>query len=198
MILKRKELLKQSFKFPFPLEHFDHIRPPSALSYRRHWFKPRVIKEDSNILALLAPPGIETDEYTGYVNSSKNTEIEGMLDQPNEKRSAVRKDVFIKGKQETLNDVLTFIANIIVFLRFWVNMSKDEDTPYIIEMLTEIADNLSSSEYISFNNKYKHAAKYMPNTLVSYIFNIFSIFVKAAKNPHIIRKYKIENTIDPK
>ena len=39
-----------------------------------------------------------TDEYNGYINSSKNQEVENMLDQPSEKRASVKKEVFIKGK----------------------------------------------------------------------------------------------------
>ena len=67
-------------------------------------------------------------------------------------------------------------------------MSKEDsnDMPYIIQMLIEIADFLSSSEYMTFDNKYR------------YIFNILSIFIKMAKIPHIVRKLKIENTIDQK
>ena len=36
----------------------------------------------------------------------------------------------------------------------------------------------------------------MAHTLIAYIFNIFSIFVKTAKNPKIGRKFQIENTIE--
>ena len=57
------------------------------------------------------------------MSSSKNLEAERMLDQPSEKRSSVRKDVFIKGRQETIQDVITFIANIIAFAKFWVKFS---------------------------------------------------------------------------
>ena len=38
----------------------------------------------------------------------------------------------------------------------------------------------------------------MPHTLIAFIFNIVSIFVKMAKNPHVSRKFKIDNFIDPK
>ena len=48
-------------------------------------------------------------------NSSKNIDADRLLDQPSEKRSAVKKDIFIKGKQETLDDVITFISNIVTF-----------------------------------------------------------------------------------
>ena len=98
-----------------------------------------------------------------------------MLDQPEDKRTVMRKDVFIKGKQNTINDVLTFISNIIVFARFWVKIDKDDmnEMPYIIQMLIEIADFLSSSEYLTFDSKYKKSNKYMSHTLVSYILTFF-------------------------
>ena len=123
-----------------------------------------------------------------------------MLDQPEDKRTVMRKDVFIKGKQNTTNDVLAFISNIIVFARFWVKIDKEDtnEMPYIIQMLVEIADFLSSTEYLNFDSKYRKSHKYMSHTLVFYIFNIFSIFVKMAKNPHVVRKFKISNTIDQK
>ena len=38
----------------------------------------------------------------------------------------------------------------------------------------------------------------MYHTLVGYIFNIFSTFIRMDKNPHTVRKLKIENTISPK
>jgi len=123
-----------------------------------------------------------------------------MLDQPDDKKAVMKKDVFIKGKQECLNDVVTFIANIIVFARFWVKFSdtNSNDVPLVIQMITEIADFLTSSDYVIFDERHKAIAPYMYHTLVGYIFNIFSKFTKMAKNPHIVRKLKIENTIDVK
>ena len=52
------------------------------------------LKKSFNILTLLDPQKTSTDEYNGYVNSSKNIEIDKLLDQPAEKRSGIRKDVF--------------------------------------------------------------------------------------------------------
>jgi hypothetical protein len=36
----------------------------------------------------------------------------------------------------------------------------------------------------------------MPHTIITYLFNISSIFVKMAKNPSTVRRFKIEGTID--
>ena len=65
-----------------------------------------------------------------------------MLDQPSEKRASVKKEVFIKGKQENLDDVIAFISNIVIFARYFVKMSKDEkeEQPYFIQLIIEVAD----------------------------------------------------------
>ena len=149
------------------------------------------LKKSFNILALLAPPKTNAEEYTAFVNSSKNLDADIFLEQPSEKRAAVKKDIFIKGRQNTLDDVITFISNIVTFAKFWV---KDE--PLVIQTLVELADYLSSAEFRSFDEKFRDNHNYMAHTLVTYIFNIFSIFVKMAKNPKICRKFQIENVIE--
>ena len=158
------------------------------------------LKKSFSILSLLPPPMSATEEYNGYINSSKNQEVENMLDQPSEKRASVKKEVFIKGKQETLDDVIAFISNIIIFARYFVKMSKDnkDEQPYFIQLIIEMADFLSSAEYMKFHEQFKKGTVYMPHTLITYIFNIFSIFIKMAKNPKVIRKFKVENIIDSK
>ena len=123
-----------------------------------------------------------------------------MLDQPSEKRSSTKKEVFVKRKQESIDDVKAFIANIIVYARFWVTMDKDdtEDQPYIVHLIVEVADCLSSAEYKSFHDRFKKVTVFMPHTLMAYIFNMLSTFIKMAKNPHVIRKSKVSNSIDYK
>ena len=158
------------------------------------------LKKSFSILALLAPPREGLDEYQSFINSSKNVDVDRMLDQPDEKRAIMRKDIFIKGRQHSIEDIITFIANIQVYSRFWVKITTNDlnDYPYVIQMFIDVANFLSSSEYIKFDDKYRIQAPYMYHTLVCYIFNIFSTFVRMAKNPINVRKLKIENTIDIK
>ena len=158
------------------------------------------LKKLFSILALLPPPRIQSEEYCGFVSASRNVEVDRMLDQPDEKRAVMRKDIFLKGRQESIDDVISFISNIIAFTRFWVKMWDDnnDDHPLVIEMIMRIADCLSSSEYRRFDDRFHQTAPYMYHTLVCYIFNIFSSFVKLAKNPNIVRKLKIENKISVK
>ena len=117
-----------------------------------------------------------------------------MLDQPADKRAGIRKEAFLKGKQKQLEDVIVFITNIIALGRFWVKVN-DDYSPIILNILMDIADLLSSTEYKSFDEKYKGSKNYMAHTLVMYIFNIFAVFVKAAKIPKVIREFKCTNEI---
>ena len=190
-VSKEKNYLSRSCKFPFLTN--------TLLTYalQAHFYSGAIdenldsLKKSFNILTLLSPPQQNAEEYRTFMNSSKNIDVDILLDQPSEKRSAIKKDVFIKGKQDSLEDVITFIANIVTFAKFWV-----KEQPFVIQMLEELADFISSSEYVSFNAKFKDTKNYMSHTLISYIFNIFSLFVKMAKNPKITRKYQITNMID--
>ena len=58
----------------------------------------------------------------------------------------------------------------------------------------DIADLLSSTEYKIFDEKYK-SKNYMAHTLVMCIFNIFAVYVKAAKIPKVIREFRCTNEI---
>ena len=141
------------------------------------------IKKSFNLLTLLPPPVKMNEDYEKYINSSKNSEIEDTLNQPLEKRSGVKKDIFLKGKQESLKDVTQFIANIVVFARYWVKMNEElSSQPLIIQMIIEIADYISTSDYEIFHETHISSKKYMPHALIAYIFNINAVFVKMAKN----------------
>ena len=117
-----------------------------------------------------------------------------MLDQPADKRVGIRKEVFLKGRQKHLEDVIVFIANIIALGGVWVKVN-DGDSPMVLNILMGIADFLSSTEYKSIDEKYKGGKNYMAHTLVMYILNIFVVFVKAAKFPKVIREFKGSNVI---
>ena len=199
-ISRERSYLSRASKFPF----LSNTLLTYALQAHFHSEAIDVdlesLKKAFSILSLLAPPSNQSDEYKGYVAASKNNDVDRMLDQPDDKRAAVRKEVFIKGRQHSISDVVSFIANIVVFARFFVKLPHDlcSNVPLVIDMLLEIADILSSSAYQEFDERFRKVAPYMYHTLVVYVFNIFSKIIKAAKNPHIVRKLKIENIIDPK
>ena len=117
------------------------------------------IKRSFSILVLLKAPPEHSEEYTRYISASKNAEVEILLDQPSEKRAAVKKEVFLKRKQESLDDIITFIANIFVFARYWTKMEEDSSThPLVLQMINEVADFISASKFRSFYESHKTSA----------------------------------------
>ena len=82
------------------------------------------------------------------------------------KKTGVKKEVLIKGKQENLNDVIAFIANIVLFARFFVKKSKEEteDQPYIIQLIIEIADFYLQQNICLFTKSSKRVQHYASHT----------------------------------
>ena len=56
------------------------------------------LKKSFSLLNLLALPHDCNDELTSFTNSSRNVEVEQMLDQLAEKRAGIRKEVFLRGR----------------------------------------------------------------------------------------------------
>ena len=106
--------------------------------------------------------------------------------------------MFIKGRQKILDDVLTLIANIVVLEQYWINIeTKNEYTSYsyILKLLIELVDTLSSAEFREIRNKFKSVCSFMAHTLISYIFDLFLQFVRLAQNSHVIREVNTSNNI---
>ena len=110
------------------------------------------LKKSFNWLSFLPPPSSSNDDYSKYMNASRNAEVEQLLDQPQEKRSAIKKDVFTKGRQDNIDDVLTFVANILVFARFWVKMSDNTSSSLKLCIITYSFLKLQSSHNTFYPN----------------------------------------------
>ena len=113
-----------------------------------------------------------------------------MLDQSTEKKAGIRKQVFLRGRQKDLDDVICFIANIIAMGRFWVKVT-DKESPMVLNNFMDNIDLIYLAEYRSFDDKFKGSTKYMAHTLAVYIFNIFALFVKTAKTQKVIREFQV-------
>ena len=82
--------------------------------------------------------------------------------------------------------------------RYWVNIDISKVKvayPFVLKLLVELADTLSSVEFRKFESKFKSVCPFMAHTLISYIFDLFRQFVKLAQNPHVIRRVKASNII---
>ena len=83
-----------------------------------------IAKKSVSIVCLLHPPSDQNGEYYRYINASKNSEVESILEHLSEKKACSRKEVFMNGKQETLEDVITLLANLLAFAKFWIKNTK--------------------------------------------------------------------------
>ena len=61
---------------------------------------------------------MNSTDYTKMMEVSKVSELDEIIDHPSDKRSKNKSEAFIKGKQDTLNDVLHLITNIITCAQF--------------------------------------------------------------------------------
>ena len=171
-------------------------RRRTTVSVALNFFHSLVVKHFS--CSFLASFFSIEAEYNAAMDASTNAAIERMLGQPEEKRSVLGKKEFIKDRQETLDDVLTLISNIVVMGRYWINIDTSKEKvaySFVLKLLVKLADTLSSVEFREFENKFKSVCHFMAHTLLSYIFDLFCQFVKLAQNPHIIRGVKASNII---
>ena len=154
-------------------------------------------KKSFTALSLLPPPTKDLDAYNEFVNASKDADVEDWLGQPSEKKMAKKKYVFVKGRQEKIIDVVSFLANIITFCKFRGSFSiDDEEThPTLVQICFTLAETLTSSDCREYFSKYESRYPYMAHTLVSAICNIFAQFVKAAKHPDNIRRLRSDNSV---
>ena len=93
--------------------------------------KPRDFRKKTfNFLSFLPPPSSPNDDYSRYMNASRNIEVELFPDQLQEKRSTIKKDVFTKRRQQSIDDVVAFVANILIFARFWIKILDNTSSSY--------------------------------------------------------------------
>ena len=69
---------------------------------------------------------------------------------------------------------------------------------FVLQLLVEVADIISSAEYRDFDGNFGGGHEFMAHTLIAYVFNIFSLFVKTAKTPVVTRHTKACNELQPK
>ena len=96
-----------------------------------------LLKKYFSILTLLPPQTKVIDQYNGYIKSINDIEVDNILDKTSEKRASMRKKLFVKGKQDNIEECVSLIANIMVYARYWVKMDPNiyEYQPLIIQLL---------------------------------------------------------------
>ena len=67
--------------------------------------------------------------------------------------------------------------------------------PFVLQLLVEVADILASVEYRECDGKFVGWHEFMAHTLITYVFNIFSLFVKVTKTSAVTRHSKACNEL---
>ena len=85
-----------------------------------------------------------------------------------------------------------------VFARFWVQMNTTDckSYPFVMQLFVEVANVPSSADYREFDRKFLGGHEYTAHILITYLFSIFSLFVRVAKIPAVIRHAKVTNELD--
>ena len=153
-----------------------------------------------SVLNFLAKPeyGQSKDEYKKYISRNNNSEMEGVVDEAVEKRSVKDKTVFTKGRQDTLQDIITALANLIFVLEFLCNPDDLAETPGILSMLHKVARKITEPDFKEFYNHNKHEMPWIPYSILCHIQSIIKAHALAASDVHTLRYVENDGIPDPR
>ena len=125
-ISKERTYLSRAACFPFlsettykfMLQHYYHADPIDRDN--------ESIKKSFNILSLLPPPLNRDDEYENTSTPAVIPRQTIFLTSHQRNELALRNIFFIRGRQETFEDVISFVRNITVFARFWSKIPANQ------------------------------------------------------------------------
>ncbi len=141
------------------------------------------LSQTISVLSFLPPPKKgEDSDYNSYVQKSKNTNMENAIEERAEKCSAYDKKLFTKGRQNTYQDAIATISNLIVFFEFVFDEAESSETPAIIVMLKGVAKILVTPAFRSYAEKNEAKIPWLTHTLVCQIQSILNRFVDLASN----------------
>ena len=156
------------------------------------------LSQTISVLSFLPPPKKGEDmDYNAYVQKSKNTSMENAIEERAEKCSAYDKKLFTKGRQNTYQDAITTISNLIVYFEFVFDEAESSETPAIIMMLKGIAKNLATPAFRNYAEKNEAKIPWLTHTLVCQIQSVLNRFVDLASNWTSQRLVENEASLPP-
>ena len=153
-----------------------------------------------SVLNFLAKPeyGQSKEEYKKFISRNNHSEMEGVVDEAVEKRSVKDKTVFTKGRQETLQDIITALANFIFVLEFLCNPDDLAETPGILSMLHKMARKITEPDFKEFYNHNKYEMPWIPYSILCHIQSIIKAHALAASDVHTLRYVESDGVPDPR
>ena len=154
------------------------------------------LSQTVSVLSFLPPPKKgEDNEYNAYVQKSKNTNMENAIEERAEKCSAYDKKLFTKGRQNTYQDAITTIANLVIFLEFIFDDAQSSENPALIVMLKGVAKILVTPAFRNYAEKNESKIPWLTHTLVCQIQSILNRFVDIDSNWTSQRLVENEGTL---
>ena len=115
------------------------------------------LKKSFSPLILFPLPPVNSIDYAKMMKLSNVSELNDFLGRFSEKWSKKKSEIFIKDNQDTLNDVLYLITNIITCVRFCTGCTIDSPAPpTIADILLELLDELFSAQCRSYKYEYSN------------------------------------------
>ena len=157
-----------------------------------------LIKQRISVLNFLPKPeyGQSKEEYNKYIHRNNASAMEGVVDEAVEKRAAKDKTVFTQGRQETLPDIVTALANLILVLEFLSSSENSIQVPGILKMLYKVASKITTPDFRDFYNTHKHEVQWIPYYILCHIQSILKAHVLAASDVNTLRYVENDNTPD--
>ena len=123
--------------------------------------------------------------------------MEGVVDAAVEKISVKDKSVFTIGRQDTLQDIITAIANLFFVLESLYNPEDLAEIPGILSMLHKVARKITGPDFKEFYNHNKHGMPWIPYSILSHVQSILKAHALAASDVHTLRYVYSDSIPDP-
>ena len=179
--------------------HFPHINNTTANLFLINEYHTKPLDEEVSMigqrisaLTFLPPPkaGSNLREYEAYVSNTKQNEMDAVACEVAENRKIIDKKSFIRGRQDSIQDAMTTIANIDALFAFICDFDDDSNAPDIAKMLRELANIISTRDFQNFTEKHERTLPWIPHTVICIIHSIIASFAKIAGDCSLQRRVK--------
>jgi len=146
---------------------------------------------------LPAPTQSASQELKDYLRASHVEQMQVVVGESNENKQKLNLKTFQGGLRNTIQHILTGIANLESRLSFIVDYSDlpTENKPLLVQWLLQLAHLFSSTEFTSFWLKYKDSHSWIPYTMATQVQVLFALVCKTASNIKMLQNLKTGSPI---
>jgi len=132
---------------------------------------------------LPLPPESTSSELQKYLADNLTEQMQVIVGESNENKQKLRLTTFQGGIRNSIQDILTAIANLESRLSFLVDYTDDSvPKPLLVDWLLQLAHLYSSPEFKEFWSKYIGTHPWIPFTMSNQLQVLFALMTKTASN----------------